>query len=258
MLDPPSVQLRWRNATHAALVSVLLWSAPASAQLGRALGEPLPDEPAIADATDPDWAFDLTATTSVPLAVGVEATLISPVGLYGYLSFGHTPQPYLGAIADALAGADVYGPTKRPLIDEMIADGAWVVRLGVGFTIPEGLELSVGYTLLTASPTLTPGTIEMATGQTIRWPGMTQIPVTMTAHAFHGRVGWRAVIEEHFLLRFALGWAHTLAADVGATVPDEVREHPSDPAGGFEADLADGFRSWGFTPELIVSAGYRF
>lgn len=248
--------LRWRTATHAASLLVLLWTAPASAQLGRALDEPSTVAPVAEEA--PDWAFDLTAFTSVPLAVGVEATLISPVGLYGYAAVAHTPQPYLGAVADALAEAGVYGPTKRPLIDEMIADGAWVVRFGVGFTIPEGLELSAGYTVLTTSPTLTPATIEMATGQRIRWPGMTQIPVRMTAHALHGRVGWRAVIEDHFVLRFALGWSHTLAVDVGATVPAEVRQLPDDPAGRFETDLADGFREYGFTPEIIVGAGYRF
>ncbi len=247
------VTIRWRITAHLTVCLLALAAAPAEAQLGQALGDPAPPAPA-ADA----WTLDVAATTSLPLSIGVEATLTAPFGGFAYAQLGHTPQAYMSVMADALAGADAYRPRARPLIDEVIAGGAWNVRLGVGYTIPEGLEVSAGYTVLTTSADLTPGAIESATRQSFRWPGMTVVPLGLTLHALHARVGWRFVVEEHLVLRAAAGWAHTFAADARLTVPDEVRALPSDPAGGFEEDLRAGFTEKGFTAELILSAGYRF
>ena len=77
-------------------------------------------------------------------------------------------------------------------------------------------------------------------------------------HALHGRIGWRFVVEEHFVMRVAVGWTHEVDNDVRATVPEDVRALPGDPAGSIEQDMSEGIGEYGFSPELLLSAGYRF
>ncbi|MGE0788210.1 MAG: hypothetical protein AB7S26_21235 [Sandaracinaceae bacterium] len=251
--SPAQAPRRWIAAAVLA-VGLSAASAPASAQLGRALGDP---SGASIAPVPPGWTFDLSATTSFPISVGVEGQLTSPVGVFVYASVGHTPEAYLSGLTDIVAGPAHLRPSVRPMLNEIIGNGGWNLRLGVGYTIPEGLELSAGYTLLAAASRLTPEAIEQATGQNVRWPGMTDVPLNSVLHAFHGRVGWRFVVEEHFVLRATIGWVHVFAAQASVEVPTEVRTHPRDPAGQFESRLADGMRS-GYTPELALSAGYRF
>lgn len=262
----------WRSAAQgttvsvglAALLATLLatigmgWIATPSAhaQLGRALDRPVRTDPTPTPMSG--WHFDLTAQTSVPLSVGLEATITTPIGFFVYGGGGHTPNAYLDVVSGILRGAGVYRERLQPLVDEAIASGAWNVRLGGGFTLPEGLELSFGYTMLTGSSALSAEAIEAATGQDLRWPGMENIPIAITVHALHGRIGWRFVVEEHFVMRVAVGWTHEVDNDVRATVPQDVRALPGDPAGSIEQDMSEGIGEYGFSPELLLSAGYRF
>ncbi len=222
------------------------------AGLGRVLGAPA--EPA-REALG--WALDVSAVTSVPLAIGVEANVQSPLGITGHLSLGHTPSAYLDAVATTRRGAGVYGANEEPLVREAIASGAWNVRLGVGFTLPEGLELAIGYTYLTGSASLSPNAIEAAVGHPVRWPGMTVVPLSVGAHALHARVGWRFVFERHFVVRAAIGWTHALATSAHVEVP-AAYDPPGGPADRMEDGIERALGSYGFTPELVLSAGYRF
>ena len=231
--------------------------APPAHGLGRELGDPAEPARPVHDAPS-GWAFDLAAITSLPLSVGAEATLTTPVGLFAALSIGHTPQAYLDVVTSALGDADVYDDELDPMVDEAIANGAWNVRASIGVTIPEGLELAFGYTWLSASADLSPRSIEVAVGQRLSWPGMTVVPMSITLHALHGRIGWRFVIEDHLVLRAALGWTHTVSSDAHVEVPPEVRALPNDPATRVETSVQDGIAEYGFTPELLLSAGYRF
>lgn len=224
--------------------------------LGRGLDTPALDAPAL----DPlrDWALDISAVSSLPISIGVEVQLESPVGVFGNLSLGHTPSAYLEMVDALLQNAGVYGDNLDPLIQEATGSGAWNVRLGVGVRPIEGLELSVGYTYLHMSTSLRPETIAQATGQRFRWRGMTEVPMTIDVHALHGRIGWRFVIEEHVVLRAAIGWTHSVSVGAHLEVPDEVRAHPNDPATQIEDAVGDGFGTYGFTPEIVLGVGYRF
>jgi len=204
------------------------------------------------------WALDLSAITSLPVTVGIEAQLQTPVGVFANLSVGHTPAGYLEMMAGMLEGAEVFGDDISPIIDESVGSGAWNIRVGVGINPIEGLELSVGYTYLGAVTTLSRNAIETATGQRVRYRGMREVPMTIDMHALHGRVGYRFVIEDHFVLRASLGWTHAVAASARLEVPDEVRELPNNPAAQIEEAIDEGFGQYGFTPEVLVSAGYRF
>jgi hypothetical protein len=87
---------------------------------------------------------------------------------------------------------------------------------------------------------------------------MGDIPLSLSIHALHGRIGWRFLVEEHLVIRVALGWTHTVAAEAHLDVPPEVREGESDPATRMEDAIEAGLGERGFTPELVLSAGYRF
>lgn len=257
-----------RSLVGALLAALVLFAAPrahaqldapraASSQLGRQLDDPTPT-PVVRPSDDDGWHLDLAAVTSLPLSVGAEATVQSPVGLFAQLSVGHTPQAYMGVVSGAIGDAGAYDDDLDGLVSEATANGGWNVRAGLGFTIPEGLELSVGYTWLTASSELSPGSIEAAIGQRVRWPGMTVVPIHLDIHALYGRVGWRLVVEDHFVARVALGWTHAVGSSTRVEVPPEIRERPNDPATRMEEAVSEGLGEYGFTPELLMSAGYRF
>ncbi|MCB9597160.1 MAG: hypothetical protein H6719_30835 [Sandaracinaceae bacterium] len=259
------VTITRRISTHLLLGAALLFPATASAQLGRALGAPLASAPAPIDAATSStslmpegWALDLTAQTSLPVSVGIEAQLTTPVGLFATVSAGHTPNAYLGMLRDIVEGTGAFGEDVRPIVDETIANGGWNVRVGVGVNPIEGLELSFGYTYLGTNSTLTRAAIESATGQRIRYRGMREVPVAIEMHALHGRVGYRLVIEEHLVLRAAIGWTHAVGASAHLEVPPEIRELEGNPATEIEDGVGAGFAQYGFTPEILISAGYRF
>lgn len=255
-----------RISTHLLLGAVLLLPASAEAQLGRRLDRPA--RTALAEATTdtptstslmPDgWALDLTAQTSLPVSIGIEAQLQTPIGLFATLSAGHTPNAYLSLLGDIVEGAGAFGDDIRPLIDEVIANGAWNVRVGLGVNPIEGLELSVGYTYLGANSTVTRRAIETATGQRIPYRGMREVPVGIEMHALHGRLGYRFVIEDHLVIRAAIGWTHAVGMSARLEVPAEVREIEDNPATEIEEGVAESYGRYGFTPEVLVSAGYRF
>jgi hypothetical protein len=224
---------------------------PSGAHLGRALGSP------VAPSSHDDWALDLTAQTSLPLSIGVEAQLESPIGVTFHLGLGHTPEAYFGVIASALRDNGVYGPNIDPLVRDAIGNGGWNARVGIGYAFDVGLEVAAGYTFIGGNTNLSFEAIEAATGQNLRWPGMEAVPLAIEIHAIHARLGWRFIIERHLVLRFALGWTHSVANSVHVTVPPEA-DPPGGPADQFEVDIHDGIDEYGFTPELLLSAGYRF
>ncbi len=225
----------------------------ATASFGRSLGDPwqAPRAPGLS------WALDVSAMTSIPLSVGVEAQLQTPIGLTAQLSFGHTPNAYLGAVASILESAGAYGSRYDAIVAEGIGNGAWNVRAGVGFTWQEGLELSVGYTYLTASAPLTPRSSEAATGINLHGEALNTVPLGIALHALHARVGWRFVVGDHLVVRVALGWTQAVTASAHVDVPPELRR-PDGPVERMERGFAGAATRYGFTPELVLAAGYRF
>ena len=274
--------VRWRIPTHSLVLAAILLSpalvdaqvgrvlsAPGSAATGDSLGSlgrelstprltPLPSGTIGPDPSDPmsGWSLDVSAITSLPVSIGVEAQVETPIGVFANLSFGHAPSAYLEAVDGILHGAGVYDDEIAALIGEATGNGAWNARLGIGLRPIEGLELSFGYTYMHASAALTQVTVERATGQRIH--GMTEVPLSIDAHALHGRIGYRLLIEEHLVLRAAIGWTHSVATSARVDVPAAVRERPNDPATQIEDAVSEGFGSYGFTPELLVAVGYRF
>ena len=245
-------------------------SAPGAAETGPAEAGPAESGPAetpsgaapvdeAASSALGGWNLDVTAVTSLPVTVGVGAQLTAPFGLGAYLEVGHTPGAYMGAVASMLQDSGAYNPRVRPLIDEATGDGGVNTRLGLVYAHESGFEVAAGYTYLGLSSALTQGAIQTALNRGYRWPpGMDSVPLSIDVHALSVRAGWSFVIERHLVLRFALGWTHAVATSARLTVPDAVREMDGDPATQMEEALERGLGEYGFTPELIVGAGYRF
>ena len=254
-----------RIPTHLLILgAALLVPALAQAQAGRDLADP--DEAATSSSGDPSWpmlmpegwALDVSVQTSVPLSIGAEAQLQTPIGIFFNVGGGHIPNAYLSMLGDLVQGTGAFGDDVRPLLDETVANGGWNFRGGIGLNPVEGLELGFGYTYLAADSTLTRGAIESATGQRIRYRGMREVPISVDIHALYGRLGYRFVIADHFVIRAAVGWTHAVGASVRLDVPDEVRAIEDNPATEIENAVDEGFSNYGFTPEILLSAGYRF
>lgn len=221
--------------------------------MGRSLADPLSSPAA------ESWAFDLSVASSLPLGWELEGQATAPAGFFVRASVGHMPSPYLDGVASALGDAGVYRPRLRPVVDDVIGNGAWTVRAAVGWTAFDGLEVALGYTLLAAETGMRPESVSAALNTSVRWPpGMTTIPLTVRLHAVGGRVGWRAMIDDAVTFRVGLGWTHTFAVDSRLDVPEEMRAGDGDPASTLESRLAEGLREYGFTPEVSLSLGYRF
>lgn len=242
-------------ARKAALLALLVLLPPwsARAQVGYERGD---DERQVLG-EDRDWHLDLAAVTSVPLSVGVEATLQTPVGVFAQLSFGHTPQAYIDAAIAALAEVDTFDDDLEPLVRDASSNGAWNIRSGLGVAVSPGFELSFGYTWLTASAVLTARAIEAAFNQRPSW-GRTDAPMQLHVHAIYGRVGWCFSIERHFVLRVAIGWTHAVEAELDVFVPDGTDAGSREPKAQVEVRTGGAVAEYGFTPEVLLSAGYRF
>ena len=230
-------------------------SAPARAlaspvSLGRELDPPAAEPPVSGER----YAIDLSFGTSVPLSVGVDARLETPFGLTAHLGAGHAPSAYLGMVASMLQGADVYPDSASAAVFQAIGGGAWNVRLGVGAMLFDGLEIDAGYTFFTAASALDPSAIEAAIGQRPPFPGSMQVPLSITVHALHVRAGWRLVVLDRLVVRLGLGWTHALGSEVHMSVPSSFRPH----ALRAETAIHRAIQSYGFTPEILLSAGYRF
>lgn len=245
--------------TACALVIALgcLLATPALAQhaIARpslALGDPHPRAPESAHG-GLDWALDVEATGSLPLGVGAELVLSTPIGLTAQLGFTHTPSAFLHAAADVLASAQVYDANADPLVRELADRGVWSVRAGLGLTTTAGFELALGYTQLEMGGPLSVGALESATGQSMRFLERDSVPFGVELHALSARIGWLFVIDPHVVVRAALGWTHVVAASAHFGLPPELAEL----AANVQDEIRSQVTTHGYAPELILAAGYR-
>ena len=219
------------------------------------LGDPAhPPEESALDA----FGLELTAGTQVPLAIGAGLRLDMPLGFFVSAWAGGMPEGYAEVYRE-VAGAYGVEDDARDLVTR-VGTGTFVFRADAGIRpVPHaGLEIAVGYTLLYAGSTLTTSEIEAATGQSIVWPpGVSTIRLDVALHALHAQLAWRFLIEDHFVLRLAVGWTHALGTDARLGVPEAMRRASSMVA-DTERAIAEGVGTYGFTPTAEASIGYRF
>jgi len=273
----------WRGTARLALaVGMALAASPAAAQQGRALASPsgVAEETAEGDPAArhgsglarrlappdrlrptgaPPVALGLALATYVPLCIGVDATLELPAGLLLRAHAGVTPGGYVDLINGVATGMGAYSQAVAGLVSAS-GGGAFVVRLSAGIRPFEGygFELSAGYTWIDASASVSTAQLEAVTQQPMAWAGLERVGVSGQLHALHAQVGWSGTVWDHLVLRVSVGWVHTVAAGGRLGVPDELRRASEGRIEEYEATARTSLERWGFSPELGVSAGYRF
>ncbi len=214
-------------------------------------GPPAPEAPA------DTIAFDLTAGTHFPVSLGADAHLEIPYRILFALHLGWMPPAYVDVINGVSTAAGWYDPQVATLVSAAL-EGAFVMRLAVGFRPleDEGFEIHAGYSLIAAGGSVTSAeAVQAATGQQVDRDGTRAVPVRATLHALHATVGWRFVIEDHFVIRAQIGWVHTVYSE---TVIDVGRDRPGGPVDQAEAYLDGILQTYAFSPEVRLAAGYRF
>ncbi|MCY1058576.1 hypothetical protein [Nannocystis sp. SCPEA4] len=202
------------------------------------------------------WAFDLTGGTAVPLAVGAAFQVEAPPRLLGQLEIGGL----LGRYVDVL---DATAPRRDPAAAGLARDvsrNALVVRASVGVRPlrRRGLELRGGYTVVTHGQSLV-GLDAIGALAGTELGADRPVPVRGALHGVHVDVGWRWVIRNHFLVRAAIGYVHSLAArmlvsDLSSEDAELIRR-TNDALGDIAEDAAmTALRS----PLLLLHLGYRF
>lgn len=215
------------------------------------------DAPGDVGEAEPDEiAFDLTAGTHFPVSVGIEGQLELPARVLVRVHLGWMPSGYVDVINGVATAFNWYDQVTADLVSAAI-DQAFVGRIGVGWRpfANEGFEFSLGYSLVIGGGSVTSAeAIEAASGRQVAPRGDAAVPLRTTLHALHARIAWRWILAEHFVIRAAVGYVHTIHADTAIDL--DVRT-------GAAIDLAETYlddilTSYGLSPELQLTAGYRF
>lgn len=238
--------------------------APDGATLAAAAGEPAAGssaevlaQPWLEESPPSLVRFDLGVVTQFPLAMGIQANLSLPFGIVLRADAGLTPSFYVDAVNSVALDMGAYDASTGAMIQNSSKEG-WLLRVQAGIRPFEGVgfEVLAGYALLNVTADVSASDFEQVTGQWM--PGVARVGVFGTMHGFHAQLGWSGVVFDHLVIRGALGWLHTLAADGGVKVPAELRAAADGRVEEIETDLRDGLRQYGFSPELELGIAYQF
>lgn len=218
----------------------------------RSLSTPWRDEPF-------PIALDIAVATHVPISFGVEANLTFPLGLLLRAHVGFLPAPYVELIDDIAQDLGAYGEDISGIV-ERSGSSAFVLRLSGGIRpVPGyGFEILAGYTMIGGGAEISVSELERITGRAMNWSGLHSARLSATLHAFHAEIGWSALVWDHLVIRFSIGWVHTIEADGQVEVPSELRNRATETIEEVEASIQRSVETWGFSPELRFALGYRF
>ncbi|WAS90124.1 hypothetical protein [Nannocystis punicea] len=205
------------------------------------------------------WAFDLSAGTSVPLAVGAAFQVEAPARVLAQLEVGGLLARYVDVL-DATSAAARREPPGAGLARD-VSRNAMVVRAAVGVRPlrRRGLEVRGGYTVVTHGQSLVGLDTIGALADSELGGDERPVPVRGALHNVHFDIGWRWVIRRHFLVRAAIGYVHSLAAkmlvsDVSSEALELIRR--TNEALGRIAE--NGGQAALRAPLLALHLGYRF
>ncbi len=203
--------------------------------------------------------FELGAGTTVPLSVGVEASVHATDRVTFDASIGVLPPPYVDLINAAVLAFDGYQATA-----DLIAAGldrAILARLGIGvrpFRFP--LQVTAGYALATVGGGLgAASAIEAVTGEDVRAEG-NEIPMQSTVHFLHVGAAWQFTLRPQLVLRISLEYPQAFASSSGI---DAASRTPSGAArlerasAALDDYLGDVYASYVKVPAIGVSLRWR-
>ena len=209
------------------------------------------------------FAFDVTATTYVPLSIGAQLSLEVPGRILLQGDLGWMPPGYGGALNGLVRAFGGYDPSLGSLVDGALS-GAFVARLSAGWRpFPSaGFEITGGYTYVGLSGSVAPADVAGALGGQVAaayalQPFQEPIELSSHLHNFHVVLGWRWVAFEHLLIRANIGYTQTLASSSSVNIPGHADlAAMANPI--VDSTLSSIYKSYVKLPLLGVSLGYRF
>ncbi|MFO0665850.1 MAG: hypothetical protein U0174_17995 [Polyangiaceae bacterium] len=212
---------------------------------------------------------DLGAGTFFPISFTAEGTVELPYRILVQGDVGWMPSPYSNTIVNLLGAFGVFDPIEEELVKTALKS-SFVGRLSAGWRpFPKlGLELLVGYSLVTAGGSLSAREVlgaylqQKGSGSKIPDDAGKQIPLHTTMHSFHASVGWRfLLLDDHLVLRASLGYLQCLGSNsgidvtprsaLGQTIINKVNSELSSYLDGY-------YSTYVKAPIIGVTAAYRF
>ncbi|MEO8180282.1 MAG: hypothetical protein ABI895_15710 [Deltaproteobacteria bacterium] len=164
-------------------------------------------------------AFDLTATTRVPLSAGPEISLELPGRLLLQGHLGWMPGLYSRAVTGALRGGGLYDAATQGLIDNAL-ERVTTSSLSAGWRpFPgAGLELFVGYTHISLSGATSSGEVipvvsrDVAQQLRAELGDDLELRLNSSVHALRAGLGWRWLIARHIVVRASVEYMKAFAS----------------------------------------------
>lgn len=202
------------------------------------------------------FRLELMGGSMAPIDVGLTARLIVLDRLVLSLGMGAGAYGQLAQVLGTAVAGEEAGTVSRHLVS-----GLFALHLSAGLRPieGEGLEILGGYSLLYRDARLDASSLLSALGA--QSEEGTRLDVELMLHAVHVELAWTFVVLEHFLVRPAIGWLHVVRADSSLDVVPPAGSSAVDVQGAMddaESTLEEALSTYGMTPTLSLSIGYRF
>ena len=228
-------------------------SGSGAAALSSPIGASPVASPSVAPAVGHDsaeFALDVTAFTTLPLAVGGAVALEVPGHLVLRVSAGAIPNAYIDAINDVGTGWGAWDQNAASVASTLLV-GATYLEFAVGLRPAgtPGIELSIGYAMLWSHRT--------AGMNLVGAPGDRTLGLDLSIDAVHAELAWQTELIDHVYFRLALGWAHAVAQHL--TLRTDATDDATRAAlAQGQAALAQTVAQHSFGPTLGAALGARF
>lgn len=202
---------------------------------------------------------DVTLGTAFPLDLGVRAQLALPHGLALRLGVGWMPPAYVDSINTFCVGVAWYDQVTADLITAALENAA-VLDAGIAYQPfeHEGFEVSASFIGAALGGGLgATEAIEAVTGRMVDRSRGATVPLSATAVGFRVGVGWRFVIETHWLVVVSLSYLQLVASEVWIA-GDRSSGATQAASAALDAYLESYITTYVKTPLLGVEVGYRF
>lgn len=227
-------------------LALALFASPAYAQI-------TDEEVAAANAE----AYPAAQPIPGPVRVEILGGTTAPLDLSIHARVAIVDRFLLGASAGMSVYGDLFGAIVEPAAGAQaatvvrgLANGAFVgrVHLGVRPFEGEGFEIMAGYTVIQRSTTFERGSFGAS------YPA---VNAALLVHALHVELAWTIVLADQLLLRPAIGWTHAVGSEA-SLASDGSNAQAEAALDQMETEIETAVGTYGMTPTLSLSLGYRF
>jgi hypothetical protein len=205
--------------------------------------------------------LDAGLGTDFPLDVGASARLELPhrILLLG-ATIGWMPAPYVNTVNTFVVAVGGWNQQTADLIEAALKDSL-IVRARAGWRIWRGLEIDAGYALAALGGSVSGAdAITAVTGKPVP-EGQRAVPLHSTMHAFTAGVGWRWIIDRHWVLRAELEYLQAVASQSAIDYQPRTARGRQDLAAlntALDAYLNGEYTTWVKSPLVSLAFSYRF